>query len=296
MIHSTNYSIGGIGIQVNFLCPFFVYLPKSGSKLFEKSTQNTPTWTINFDISKNISISNMQTAFTGADTFEEEIPYKWKLLSSNDKKYIHFEFEKDIFIDTGLAEIDSKNKTISVQLKLIKEEVFGLDPFFHPLGILMLQYIVHLEHGFVMHASTVSYKGKGFLFSAVSGTGKSTMAKIWQQKGATIINDDRIIVMPSGNGYALYNTPMPYYIDQNKSVQLNNLFIIKQSKENYIKQLNSTHGILAILGNCMQYQFDKNQIKERLDIISNTCNYCKVHEVGFKPDTDIVDLILEQFG
>ncbi|MBS2100246.1 hypothetical protein [Carboxylicivirga linearis] len=268
----------------------------SGSQLFIEKSEIS-NWILNFNETKSINLNHLKVAFKGAQSFEEEVPYKWQLLYDDSFKYIHFIFEKDDNIDCGIARINESTQQIDLQLKVKKEKKeITLDPFFHPIGILILQFIVHNSKGFVMHASAVNYKNMGFLFSAVSGTGKSTMARLWQEKGATIINDDRIIVRPNNGNYYLHNTPMPYYKDENKKVKLQNLFIIKQSTENYIKPLSTTNGTLSILSNCIQYHFNETQIKERLDYIAKVVQKHKVYVIGFKPDTSIIDLIIKEFG
>ncbi len=292
-----DYNIGGIEITVNFLCPFFIPNTNCGSKNFTIDSLTSNAWTINIDSIDSIDLSAYQLMFKGAQEFADEVPYKWSLLQSSRHNHcIHFELENHSHINSGLAEIDYLNKTVSLGICNKSNIPYSLDPFFHPFGILLLQYIVHLEKGFILHASAIAYKKKGFLFTAISGTGKTTMAKLWQSKGASIINDDRIIVRPENNTQIISNTPMPYYNDYNKSVELAKLFIIKQSPTNYIKPLSTLQGTLAILGNCMQYQFDETQVKERLDYIEQAVTKCSVFEIGFKPDTSIVDLILENFG
>ena len=52
-----------------------------------------------------------------------------------------------------------------------------------------------LHEGMMLHASAVAMEGKCYLFSAPSGTGKSTHTKQWQkffgEEKAEIINDDK---------------------------------------------------------------------------------------------------------
>ena len=52
------------------------------------------------------------------------------------------------------------------------------------------------EHdAFILHSSYIGINGKALLFSAPSGTGKSTQADFWHnERGAEIINGDRSIV------------------------------------------------------------------------------------------------------
>jgi len=46
----------------------------------------------------------------------------------------------------------------------------------------------------MIHASGVNNAGHGYIFSGVSGKGKSTMAKLWDNSGARVIHDDRLIL------------------------------------------------------------------------------------------------------
>ena len=82
------------------------------------------------------------------------------------------------------------------------------DPLEYPLDGLILYYLTVINNDIMIHASGVNYAGKGFLFSGVSGKGKSTMAGIWDNRGAKVIHDDRLIIRKTGDGYRMFNTPV----------------------------------------------------------------------------------------
>ena len=92
----------------------------------------------------------------------------------------------------------------------------------------------------MIHASGVNYSGKGYLFSGVSGKGKSTMAKLWDNHGAKVIHDDRLIIRNTGNGYRMYNTPV-YNNDEPLDSPLNKIFIIEHGTENRLIPLKGGH-------------------------------------------------------
>ena len=52
------------------------------------------------------------------------------------------------------------------------------------------------NHRVILHSSFISRQGEGILFTAPSGTGKSTQADLWKrhEEGVTIINGDRSIL------------------------------------------------------------------------------------------------------
>ncbi|MBS2211145.1 hypothetical protein KEM09_07020 [Carboxylicivirga mesophila] len=291
------YTIGGIRFTVNLLCPLFDFDPMGGSSNFS-SVQPTSLneWTINIRLTEKINHREINHIFTGADKFDTEIPYKWSVIRNSEDEGIFVEFENHQYIKEALANISIQRKEIGIDICAQHLQAFSFDPFFHPLGILLLQYIIHQYGGFVIHASTVEYKDKGYLFSAVSGTGKSTMAELWRQQGATIINDDRLIILPDKEGFVTYNTPMPYYQDNYKSVRLHKTFLISQSPHNYIKKLPAIKGTMGLLSNCMQFQYDEQQVQSRLDALLTIAESCGVYECGFKPDNEIVNLILQKLG
>ena len=53
-----------------------------------------------------------------------------------------------------------------------------------------------------IHASTISYQGKAYLFLGISGTGKSTHSQLWLKsfEGAELVNDDKPIIRIMDNG------------------------------------------------------------------------------------------------
>lgn len=59
------------------------------------------------------------------------------------------------------------------------------------------------------HASQILYRGKGILFAAPSGTGKTTQAKLWRRhRGAEIICNDRTLTRKSAGIWRTYGYPL----------------------------------------------------------------------------------------
>ena len=60
-----------------------------------------------------------------------------------------------------------------------------------------------------LHSSQIAYRGKGILFSAPSGTGKTTQAKLWQSVcGADIICNDRTLIRKVNGVWQTYRYPL----------------------------------------------------------------------------------------
>ena len=63
------------------------------------------------------------------------------------------------------------------------------------LNAMGAEHLIAKAGGFLFHCSYIDYGGRAILFTAPSGTGKSTQAELWaKHRGAEIINGDRAAV------------------------------------------------------------------------------------------------------
>ena len=62
--------------------------------------------------------------------------------------------------------------------------------------------------GLMLHASFIRWQGRGILFSATSGVGKSTQADLWARCcQAEVLNGDRAALRPGPDGWRAYGLP-----------------------------------------------------------------------------------------
>lgn len=59
----------------------------------------------------------------------------------------------------------------------------------------------------VLHACGVVVDGRGYVFCGRSGIGKTTMARLWRNRGAILLNDDRIILRVVDGEVRLFSSP-----------------------------------------------------------------------------------------
>ena len=144
----------------------------------------------------------------------------------------------------------------------------------------------------MMHASCAFDGEKARLFTGFSGVGKSTISKIMANAGNQIINDDRVIIRKKGSGYFVYNTPM-YYKDYPKVAPLKSIYIISHSPENKITKLTGASAITKVMAFCIQNNFDKRFIQNRLQFFSELSSNISINELGFVPNESVVNFILD---
>ncbi|TAJ15534.1 hypothetical protein DMA11_01180 [Marinilabiliaceae bacterium JC017] len=292
------YIIAGLQIEVSIVSKKLTLDSNGGSGFFNvsKFSQSVPDFRFVYNVVSENEKGFEKPSFSGHSFESLELPYYWEVYKNHDNVILYIEFKKAERIKSIKAELDLKNGTVAVDLAIVAAALpIAIDPFLHPLGVLLLHYMVNAGNGLLVHASGVEMNNRGFLFTAVSGTGKSTMARLWERKGATIINDDRLAIVLEGDTFCIHNTPMPFYQDRSKSVSLDGIFIINQSETDYIKKLPLAKGAVKFLSNCIQHQYDEAQVKHYLGVIHQIAQSVPIYELGFRPTTAIVDFINAKF-
>ena len=123
-----------------------------------------------------------------------------------------------------------------------KPRVFT-DPFLERAAIqrafaeFLFDYDILLFHG-----SAVAVDEKGYLFTAHSGTGKSTHTRFWMQTFGSrgyMVNDDKPFVELKDEGIWLHGSPWSgkHGLDSNVCVPLQGLCILERGQENQIASL-----------------------------------------------------------
>lgn len=100
---------------------------------------------------------------------------------------------------------------------------------------------------FVFHGAAIEYGGGAYVFTAPSGTGKTTHINLWKKnlgKKTDIINGDKPIIK-IGEKPTVYGTPWAGKegLCRNTNAPLKAICVLKQSKTNKIRQLNNTEAI-----------------------------------------------------
>jgi hypothetical protein len=109
------------------------------------------------------------------------------------------------------------------------------------------------RHALVLHASYVVRDGKALLFSAPSGTGKSTQAHFWEKERAcSIINEDRVILFEeNGVWYAAGCWAMGgARITSNVTVPVEALVLLSQGSENRVSSIRPSEALRRLIPQC----------------------------------------------
>jgi hypothetical protein len=210
-----------------------------------------------------------------------------------------WKLHSELFIKT-IFPLSSSEKNAVLKFSLTSREwdlwVDGdereIDPFEYPLDGLILYYLTVINRDIMIHASGVNNLGHGYLFSGISGKGKSTMADLWKDRGAKVIHDDRLIIRNTGSGYQMYNTPV-YDHDEPLQSSLNKIFIIEHGSENMMVPIKEASAVSLVMANCIQHNWGHEIVTRLLGSASIMCGIIPVFKLSFVPDRSVIDHILE---
>ncbi len=136
--------------------------------------------------------------------------------------------------------------------------------------------------GFMLHASAVAYENKAYVFSAPSGTGKSTHTALWQkvfgEEKTYIINDDKPAIKFCGDEILVCGTPWSGKTDKNKNitVPLGGICFLERGTINEIEELSPKEAIYKILNQTLRPLGEDNMVK-LLELINRVLVRSKVY-------------------
>ena len=104
--------------------------------------------------------------------------------------------------------------------------------------------------GIIFHGAAVSYEKKAYIFTAPSGTGKSTHIKLWRKhlgESVDIINGDKPIITADERGVLVHGTPWSgkELWQKNVSFPIGGICLLKRG-ENSIRTITSAEALPVI--------------------------------------------------
>ena len=103
----------------------------------------------------------------------------------------------------------------------------------------------------LFHGSVVAVDGEAFLFTAKSGTGKSTHTRLWREvfgERAVMVNDDKPFLTITEEGVFAYGSPWngKHHLGANTSVPLKAICILERGEENEIHPISPKDALFML--------------------------------------------------
>ena len=104
----------------------------------------------------------------------------------------------------------------------------------------------------LFHGSVVAVDGEAYLFTAKSGTGKSTHTRLWRElfgDRAVMVNDDKPFLRITDEGVLAYGSPWngKHGLGSNICVPLKAICILQRGEQNEIRRISANEAVPAML-------------------------------------------------
>jgi hypothetical protein len=155
-------------------------------------------------------------------------------------------------------------------------------------GLMLLQ-----NGGLVLHAASAVRNGRAFIFTGVSGSGKSTIANL-APPDTKLLSDETSFVNVNGTSSVAFGTPFPGDLDRNGmniAAPVAGLYFLKKGNRNRIERLAPHRVVDYLLRNVVLY-YDQPEL--RALAFRTGCAFLStvpVYQLTFVPDARVWDLI-----
>lgn len=142
----------------------------------------------------------------------------------------------------------------------------------------------------LFHSSALAMDGQGYLFTALSGTGKSTHSRLWREyfgDRVTMINDDKPFIRIGETESRVYGSPWDgkHHLSTNMSVPIKAICILERDTVNHIEPI-SADDAFAILYQQTYRSKDPAKLVKTIDLLTRMSSQVKLYRLGCNMEPD----------
>lgn len=165
------------------------------------------------------------------------------------------------------------------------------------LSLLALERRLRGRSGLILHCAYAEYQGKAMLFSAPSGTGKTTQAGLWEKyRGSHTINGDKALLQYDGRNWTANGWPVcgTSGVCEKKTLPIGWIIMLSQAKTNQAWQLRPAEAFTSLYGQITMNRWDKDVMTENLDLLERLVGNVPVYHLACDISEKAVETLEEE--
>lgn len=162
------------------------------------------------------------------------------------------------------------------------------------LRCMELPHQLAIHSGILLHCAWIRWRGQAILFTAPSGTGKSTQARLWcEHMGAELINGDRGAIRVRDGAVLACGIPMSGSSDvrKNEHMPLRAIVYLSQAPGNQIRQLRGAGAFRRVWEGCTVPVWDREDVMHMTETVGRILEKVPVYHLSCTPDQRAVQLL-----
>ena len=153
---------------------------------------------------------------------------------------------------------------------------------------------------FLFHGSAVAVDGKGYVFTAKSGTGKSTHAWLWKtllQDRFLYVNDDKPLIRITPEAALAYGTPYDgkHHRSANVVVPLQAVCLLRRGEQNIIRRISARDAFPWLMQQVYCPQ-DRLALQKTVTLLQQLTERVSLYELFCNMDPDAARVSFEGMG
>lgn len=194
--------------------------------------------------------------------------------------------------DSILSRYDGKDSVlISITEEAWEKEKRGFQPW----------YYIHVEellletHALLLHSASIVYRNHAILFTAPSGTGKTTQTDLWHRwrEGVTDLNGDRNVLQKTEEGW--FACGFPVYGGSNrceqKAAPIEAIVIIRQSPCDEIHELTAMEKTALLYSEMTVMSAKRENAETGISMVMELASQVRIIQFNCTMNENAVDVL-----
>jgi hypothetical protein len=170
-----------------------------------------------------------------------------------------------------------------------------VNPLEYPLDELLTIHRLSRGEGLEVHAvGVVDESNRGHLFLGHSGAGKSTSARLWQERpGVRVLSDDRIILRCEGGRVRMFGTPWhgDAGLARAESAELSAMYLLQHGSANHLTPVSAGRAAAELLARSFIPHHCPEGLQSTLHSLDQITRNVPCSLFQFVPDQSAVETI-----
>lgn len=272
-----DFSIAGIHLRCDV--PFEMYMSEETEAFVLPSDSGQPAFFFHFlevgqiDPPDALDVRFQDCVFVDSDTCRQI--YRYQSFSENPVSRVTWRAETP---DALICEYTSRGRGIVYTSRDM-------------INLLSLElFLLHFS-GLLLHCSFIRSGSSGILFTAPSGTGKSTQADLWKTiEHAEVINGDRAALLQRDGSWTAWGLPYAGTsgIYRNLSASVDAIVVLRQAPNNFVRLLNAAEALRFVYPELTLHRWDAWFVDRALALLLKLLEQVPVYLLECTPDSRAV--------